>query len=90
MTKGLSGGRFLLHPAAKLHSSILTISPNFRTIMPVVSEILVSVCVFNIPPTAKVNETKHQNPNPLDGWLRMGLLPPPLGNFADISYLVEN
>ena len=26
----------------------------------------------------------------LDGWLRMGLLPPPLGNFADISYLVEN
>ena len=25
----------------------------------------------------------------LDGWLRMGLLPP-LGNFADISYLVEN
>ena len=24
----------------------------------------------------------------LDGWLRMGLLP--LGNFADISYLVEN
>ena len=28
----------------------------------------------------------------IDGWLRMGLLPPPprLGNFADISYLVEN
>ena len=30
----------------------------------------------------------------LDGWLRMGLFPPPppppLGNFADISYLVEN
>ena len=27
----------------------------------------------------------------LDGWLRMGLLPPPpQGNFADISYLVEN
>ena len=26
----------------------------------------------------------------LDGWLRMGLPPPPLGNFADISYLVEN
>ena len=26
----------------------------------------------------------------LDGWLRMGLLPPPLGNFADISFLVEN
>ena len=26
----------------------------------------------------------------VDGWLRMGLLPPPLGNFADISYLVEN
>ena len=26
-----------------------------------------------------------------DGWLRMGLPPPPpLGNFADISYLVEN
>ena len=25
----------------------------------------------------------------LDGWLGMGLLPP-LGNFADISYLVEN
>ena len=25
----------------------------------------------------------------IDGWLRMGLLPP-LGNFADISYLVEN
>ena len=25
----------------------------------------------------------------VDGWLRMGL-PPPLGNFADISYLVEN
>ena len=25
----------------------------------------------------------------VDGWLRMGLLPP-LGNFADISYLVEN
>ena len=25
----------------------------------------------------------------LDGWLRMGL-PPPLGNYADISYLVEN
>ena len=24
----------------------------------------------------------------IDGWLRMGLLP--LGNFADISYLVEN
>ena len=24
----------------------------------------------------------------LDGWLRMGLFP--LGNFADISYLVEN
>ena len=24
----------------------------------------------------------------VDGWLRMGLLPPPLGNFAD--YLVEN
>ena len=27
---------------------------------------------------------------PIDGWLRMGLLPPPLGNFADISYVVEN
>ena len=26
---------------------------------------------------------------PIDGWLRMGLLPP-LGNFAYISYLVEN
>ena len=26
----------------------------------------------------------------IDGWLRMGLLSPPLGNFADISYLVEN
>ena len=26
----------------------------------------------------------------VDGWLRMGLLPHPLGNFADISYLVEN
>ena len=26
----------------------------------------------------------------VDGWLIMGLLPPPLGNFADISYLVEN
>ena len=26
----------------------------------------------------------------IDGWLRIGLLPPPLGNFADISYLVEN
>ena len=27
----------------------------------------------------------------VDGWLRMGLLPPPhLGNFADISYLVDN
>ena len=25
----------------------------------------------------------------IDGWLRMGLLPPQ-GNFADISYLVEN
>ena len=25
----------------------------------------------------------------VDGWLRMGLLLP-LGNFADISYLVEN
>ena len=32
----------------------------------------------------------NQKPNILDGWLRMGLLPPPLGNFADISYLVEN
>ena len=27
--------------------------------------------------------------NNIDGWLRMGLLPP-LGNFADISYFVEN
>ena len=27
----------------------------------------------------------------IDGWLRMGLLPPPpIGNFADVSYLVEN
>ena len=25
----------------------------------------------------------------IDGWLRMRLLPP-IGNFADISYLVEN
>ena len=33
------------------------------------------------------------DPNTIDDWLRMGLLPPPpppLGNFADISYLVEN
>ena len=28
--------------------------------------------------------------NIIDGWLRMGSPPPPLGNFADISYLVEN
>ena len=25
----------------------------------------------------------------IDGWLRMGLPPPPLGNLTDISYLVE-
>ena len=29
------------------------------------------------------------HPRLIDGWLRMGLLPP-IGNFADISYLVEN
>ena len=33
---------------------------------------------------------EHINEEVLDGWLKMGLLPRPLGNFADISYLVEN
>ena len=35
------------------------------------------------------NAFSHIGTSDLDGWLRMGLLPP-LGNFADISYLVEN
>ena len=34
--------------------------------------------------------TVGQTSDSIDGWLRMSLLPPPLGNFADISYLVEN
>ena len=42
--------------------------------------------------TERIKSNKHtwkQESNLIDGWLRMGLLPP-LGNFADISYLVEN
>ena len=36
-----------------------------------------------------MSRLKYLLHNILDGWLRMGLHPP-LGNFADISYLVEN
>ena len=47
------------------------------------------------PKTRKLDTLEYSTINQviqiLDGWLRMGLLPPPpLGNFADISYLVEN
>ena len=56
--------------------------------------------MINLPlKFGEINDIEHKKgskiypPNQvnldLDGWLRMGLLPP-LRNFADISYLVEN
>ena len=60
---------------------------------PLIQDIVVRFPLIMISPESTqicaISSDLIHLPNVLDGWLRMGLLPP-LGNFADISYLVEN